>query len=302
MSSPVAVASVSVGLPLLGSAAAITDAARHGVTAPDAVLLCAMYVACAFGTELGFHRLLSHRSFKATTPVLVALGVLGSMAAQGPPLFWAAVHRQHHARADRRGDPHSPYARHGWHHASLRGLVHAHLGWLFIPEEATFEPHINDLLKDRRILRLNRLYPLWVVLGIALPAAVGLCHSGSLEGAIRGALWGGFFRITAWQQVTWSVNSIGHVFGARPFATGDRSTNNVWLALFTLGGSWHNNHHAFPSSAKVGLRVWELDLHYVMVRALAALRLVSDVRVPIAGKVAAARLRGERVQDEIVSV
>jgi stearoyl-CoA desaturase (delta-9 desaturase) len=302
MSSPAAVAVLTVGVPLLGATAAIIDGIHHGIRTSDLVLLCSMYVACAFGTETGFHRLLSHRSFRARAPVRLLLCILGSMALQGPPLFWAAVHRQHHARSDREGDPHSPHGAIGQERPSFRGFAHAHVGWLFASPPGTSKAHVGDLLRDRLIVTVNRFYPLWGLLGILLPTVAGFFIVGTAEGALRACLWGGLMRVALWQQVTWSVNSFGHLFGSRPFATADQSVNNAWLAPLTLGGSWHNNHHAFPSSARVGFRAWEVDLHYAFIRALEALRVALDVKVPRADRVATARLMGRKVRNEIVTI
>jgi stearoyl-CoA desaturase (delta-9 desaturase) len=283
---------LAVGVPVLGAIIAIVDAIVHGVQTHDVMLLCVMYVACCFGTETGFHRLLSHRAFRAKAPLRLLLCILGSMAWQGPPLFWVGVHRQHHARSDRERDPHSPYWPSSRSTPSLGGFAHAHLGWLFV-SSPTPHAHIGDLLRDPMVVSVNRFYPLCGLLGILLPTLAGFCIVPTLESALRACLWGGMMRIAVWQQVTWCVNSFGHMFGSRPFATGDRSTNIGWLAPLTLGGSWHNNHHAFPSSAKVGLRLWEVDLHYALIRGLARLGIVTDVKVPRLDKDETARIVGE---------
>ena len=275
-----ALATLTIGLPAGGLIWAIADTVRHGLHTPDLVLLAVMYLLVAFGTETGFHRLISHRSFRATPAVTAVLTVLGSMAAQGPPLFWAAVHRQHHAHTDRPGDPHSP------HLPGQRGFLHAHVGWLFASRSGEdLRANVNDLLRDRVVITVNRLYHWWVLLGLLIPGLLGLWWTGTLAGAARGVLFGGLARIALWQQVTWSVNSMGHLVGERPFATGDRSANNVWLVPLTLGGAWHNNHHAFPSSAKVGLLRGQVDVHFALIWILHKLGLVSAVKLPAPGRI-----------------
>lgn len=286
----------TVGVPLIATLWALHDAAVAGIDPRVIAIAIVMYVLVALGTEIGLHRLLSHRAFRASKPVLVALAVLGSMAAQGPPLFWAATHRRHHAQADRAGDPHSPHASQLAHERAWRRLFHAHVGWLFEPvEDARHE--IHDLIRNRLLLRVDQLYPAWLLLGVVLPCLAGLLFTGSVDVALRAAVWGGPVRIALWQQVTWSVNSFGHLLGSRPYQTKDRSTNNVGLALLTLGGGWHNNHHAFPSSAKVGLGTFQFDIHYRCIQLLAALGLVTDLKVP--RRSATTRRRKERCHEPV---
>jgi stearoyl-CoA desaturase (Delta-9 desaturase) len=245
----------------------------------DLVILGGAYVLTGLGVTVGFHRLLTHRSFK-TSPVLRGIfAALGSAAIEGPVISWVADHRKHHAFSDEHGDPHSPHVGHGggWL-GTLRGLFHAHMGWLFIHTErgskVRFAP---DLIKDPVVRMVDRTFVLWAVAGLAIPFAVGYAIEGTLAAGLTALLWGGAVRVFLLHHVTYSVNSVCHVFGRRRFATDDESRNVFWLALPTMGEAWHNNHHAFPTSASHGLRLWELDPSAAVIRALEALGLVWDV-------------------------
>jgi stearoyl-CoA desaturase (delta-9 desaturase) len=296
---------LTIGLPLLGCAVACVDAIRHGVAPLYLELLVVFYVIGAFGTETGFHRLLSHRAFRARSVPLVLLCIAGSIAAQGTPLFWVTCHRHHHAHTDSVGDPHSPYPLSGSAPAAARskprptwrGLLHAHVGWLLAGVPRDVRPNVNDLLREPIVMSMSRLYPLWVLLGLALPALIAWGTLGTIESAVRGLLWGGLVRIAVWQHVTWSVNSVGHAFGTRTFATKDNSVNSPWLVPLTFGGAWHNNHHAFPSSAKVGLMPGQIDLHYWLIRLLEQLGFASHIRVPTAASLQLARRKGKMIDE-----
>lgn len=269
----------TVGLPAAGFAAALWRAAHTGFTGFDVLVLVAMYAVTALGVEGGLHRLFSHRSYTAAGPLTVALAIAGSMAAQGPVVFWVATHRMHHAHTDREGDPHSPLPIGDGRTASLRGLWHGHVGWLFTVSRSGWAKHAKDLLADRRMLRIDRLYFLWVGLGLALPAGAGLLANGP-AGALDGMLWGGLARIFLLDQATWSVNSIGHLRGARRYPTRDNSRNVASLAVVSVGGSWHNNHHAMPGSAFNRHVWWQLDLTGAVLRVLMLLHLVRDAQRP----------------------
>jgi stearoyl-CoA desaturase (delta-9 desaturase) len=238
-----------------------------------------MYSLNILGIGVGFHRLFSHNAFKAKAPVRVALGILGSMAAQGPALYWAAIHRRHHAFSDREGDPHSPYFAARGNRKSLRGFWHAHVGWLFDPEVHDFAVFVPDLLRDRALFLVHSTYFLWIGLGLALPAGIGYI-AGGWRGAAGGFLWGGLVRIALTHHVTWSVNSLCHMYGSRPFRSKDLSRNNVLLALAAFGEGWHNNHHSFPSSAFHGLHWWQIDISGYVIRLLRATGLAWSVRRP----------------------
>jgi len=227
----------------------------------DLVLLAVMYGLTGFGITIGFHRMLTHRSFQTSKTVERIFAVLGSMAVQGPVISWVADHRKHHAHTDHEGDPHSPHAGFagGGVLGTLRGLYHAHVGWMLTEQGgARRTKYAKDLMDDRGMRKINRYFPQIVLLSLALPALGGFALSGGrVSGALTGLLWGGFVRIFLLHHVTWSINSICHFFGTRRFDVDDHSTNVLWLALPSLGEAWHHNHHAFPRSAEHGLKRWE---------------------------------------------
>ncbi len=269
-----------------GAVAAVAFAWRVGLSRLDAGLFLAMYALTSFGVEGGLHRCFTHRAFRPTPALTVLLGVAGCMAAQGPILFWASVHRKHHACADRDGDPHSPRPQGRGRFALLRGLWHGHVGWMFTLRRTDWARTVPDLLDDRMVVGLDRRYGWWVLLGLVLPLAVGAALGGA-RGAWGGLLWGGFARIVALDHVTWGINSLGHTFGHRPHPTRDGSRNLGLLALVSAGGSWHNNHHARPNLAHNGHRPWQLDPTGATIRLLERVGLVADARYPAAPESAA---------------
>jgi len=255
----------------------------------DLVVLAITYTLSGLGVTVGFHRLFTHRSFKTTRGVRAALAILGSTSVEGPVIEWVATHRKHHNFSDRPGDPHSPHVDQeaGWRGA-LRGLVHAHVGWMFRGKDmANPARYAKDLLADRDLRVISRLFPLWVVLGLAVPFGLGFALTGTLVGGLTGLLWGGAVRILVLHHATFCINSLCHFFGRRPFATGDESRNLAWLAPLAFGEAWHNNHHAFPTSARHGLRWWQIDVSYYVIRALALFGLAWKVRLPAAQPIAA---------------
>ena len=246
----------------------------------DVVVFIVAYVPCALGITVGFHRLLTHRAFKTHRWLRGTFAALGSAAIEGPVISWVADHRKHHAFSDRPGDPHSPHVdvEPGFRGA-LKGLFHAHVGWLFIhTQRGNKERYAPDLLADPTVRFVNRTFLLWVVLGLALPALLGFLLSG-LEwvAALTGLLWGGAVRMLVLHHVTYSINSICHVFGRRRFETDDHSRNVAWLSLASMGEAWHNNHHAFPTSAAHGMGRWEVDPSAAVIRGLERAGLVWDV-------------------------
>jgi stearoyl-CoA desaturase (delta-9 desaturase) len=244
----------------------------------DLAVLGIMYVLTGYGVTLGFHRLLTHRSFQTFKPVEYTLAALGSMAVQGPVMSWVADHRKHHAHTDQDGDPHSPHGHGGGLRGALAGLWYAHMGWLFDRAgQAEHERYAKDLVDDRGMRAINGSFLLWVLAGFALPFGLGWLIGGNVADGLTGALWGGAVRIFLLHHVTWSINSVCHFFGTRRFAIDDHSTNVFWLAPFSFGESWHHNHHAFPRSAMHGLRWWEIDPTAWMVRALKRLKLAWNV-------------------------
>jgi stearoyl-CoA desaturase (delta-9 desaturase) len=266
-------------VPFVGFIAALVALWGRGLSPLDAVMFMTLYVLTGLGITVGYHRLFTHGSFRAARPVRILMAIAGSMAVEGSVISWVANHRRHHAYADKDGDPHSPHLDEG---AGLKGVVkglwHAHVGWLFDDEKTGLERWAPDLLKDRSMRRIDRLFPLWVVLSFVLPGIVGLVLTRSLWGGVTAFLWGSLVRIFMLHHVTWSINSICHFYGKRPFETTDFSTNNWVLSLVSFGESWHNNHHAFPSSAIHGLGRWQLDPSAAVIATLERLGLARDVR------------------------
>jgi stearoyl-CoA desaturase (delta-9 desaturase) len=245
----------------------------------DLLVLAITYTLTGLGITVGYHRLFTHRSFKTTRAVRAVLAVLGSMAVEGPTIEWVATHRKHHRFADQPGDPHSPHVDRapGWRGA-LRGLAHAHVGWIFRGKDmANPRRYASDLLADRDLRFISRTFPLWVVAGLAFPFGLGVALTGSIAGGLTGLLWGGAVRVLILHHATFSINSLCHFFGRRPFATGDESRNLAWLAPLAFGEAWHNNHHAFPTSARHGLGRWQLDPGAWLIGALERCHLAWDV-------------------------
>ncbi len=227
----------------------------------DLVVMAVTYAITGAGITVGFHRLFTHRSFKTGRPLRSLFAVFGSAAVEGPVIEWVATHRKHHRFSDLPGDPHSPHTGHGvgWRGA-VGGLFHAHVGWMFRGEDrASEERYAKDLLADPMMRAVDRTFLLWVLLGLAFPFGLGVALTGTLVGGLTGLLWGGAVRILFLHHATFSINSLCHFFGRRRFATGDESRNLAWLALPTFGEAWHNNHHAFPTSAHHGLTRRQLD-------------------------------------------
>jgi stearoyl-CoA desaturase (delta-9 desaturase) len=249
------------------------------VSAADLVILAGMYLATALGVTVGFHRLLTHRSFQTPKWLAYAFAVLGSMAVQGPVNSWVADHRKHHAHTDREGDPHSPHVGHGdGVRGVLAGLWHAHTGWLLTDQgRADWKKYARDLDEDAGMRFISRHFVWFVTASLAVPALLGLLLTGSIAGALSGLLWGGLVRVFLVHHVTWSVNSVCHFLGSRRFEVDDESRNVFWLALPSLGEAWHHNHHAFPRSARHGLRRWELDPSALVIAGLERLGLARNV-------------------------
>ena len=272
----------AVIIPFAAFLAAVVLLWNSAVSMNDLVILAVMYVITGLGITVGFHRMLTHRSFVVPKPLEYGFAILGSMAVQGPVMAWVADHRKHHAHADEEGDPHSPHVGHGDGAAGvLRGLWHAHTGWLFSNQgRAHPRQYAKDLFEDRGMRLINRRFPLFVLLSLAIPAFAGwVLSGGTLAGAATGLLWGGLVRIFLVHHITWSVNSVCHFLGSRRFETDDHSTNVAWLSLPSLGESWHHNHHAFPRSASHGLRRWEslLDPSAVLITGLEKVGLARNV-------------------------
>jgi stearoyl-CoA desaturase (Delta-9 desaturase) len=270
---------LAVVLPLLAVLAIPLWAWNDLVGPVDLAILAAMYLVTGVGITIGYHRLLTHRAFRTHPRAEQALAVLGSMALQGSVLDWVADHRKHHAHTDREGDPHSPHVGHGDGVTGvLRGLWHAHVGWLFRSQGAAdWKRYAPDLFEDPAMRAINRRFDLLAVASLVLPFLLGLAITGTWAGALTALLWGGLIRVFLLHHVTWSINSVCHFMGRRRFDVDDESRNVFWLALPSLGEAWHHNHHAFPRSAFHGLRWWELDPSGWLIRAARRAGLVWNV-------------------------
>lgn len=251
-------------------------------------LLLVGYFLTGLGITVGYHRLFTHRSFETNAFMRALIGVLGSMAVEGSILRWVATHRRHHQHSDEAEDPHSPHQHGGGVKGVLRGFWHAHVGWFWTPEPVGMnERYVPDLLKDPVTRVVSRLFPLWVVLGLVIPGAIAGAVTGTWTGALMGVLWGGAARIFLVHHVTWSINSVCHLWGRRPFRSHDHSRNNTIFGVLAFGEGWHNNHHAFPTSARHGLAWWQFDTSYLVIRAMEMVGLARNVRVPTPDRIAA---------------
>jgi stearoyl-CoA desaturase (delta-9 desaturase) len=251
----------------------------HMLVWQDLLVLGIMYCGVGAGVTVGFHRLLTHRSFKTSAPLRAGWAILGSMAAEGPVIDWVATHRKHHQYSDAEGDPHSPHDHdRGGFRGELRGLAHAHLGWVFSDMEVADENrYAKDLLNDRWVRFVDRTFVVWVIAGLGVAFGLGVALTGTVDGGLSAMLWGGAARIFFVHHATFSINSLCHYFGTQEYDTGDQSRNLAWLALPTWGESWHNNHHAFPTSYRHGLERWQVDPSAMMIRAMERCGLVWDV-------------------------
>jgi stearoyl-CoA desaturase (Delta-9 desaturase) len=280
---------VFVVAPFVALIAAIPIAWGWGLSPLDAAMAVVGYVIAGFGVAVGYHRHLTHGSFKARRPLRVALAVAGSLAVEGSPTEWVADHRRHHAFADREGDPHSPW-RYGTSVGALaKGLVFAHCGWFFTKEITNKERFAPDLLADRGIRVVDRLTPALVAVSLLAPALIGGLVTGSWIGALTGFFWGGLVRMALLHHVTWSVNSICHVVGTRPFTSKDKATNFWPLAIMSFGESWHNSHHADPTGARHGVLRGQIDPAARVIWLFEKAGWAYDVRWPQAARLAAKR-------------
>jgi stearoyl-CoA desaturase (delta-9 desaturase) len=264
----------------------------HELRWRDVAIFLIMYVPTGLGVTVGFHRLLTHRSFQTSPFLRGVLAVLGTMAVEGPVISWVADHRKHHTYSDRFGDPHSPHVDHGAGlRGALRGLAHAHVGWLFDhSQRGARERFAPDLLADPVVSFVDKTFLLWSLIGFAIPFGLGVLLGGTVDAGLEGMLWGGAVRMLVLHHVTYSINSLCHFFGRRRFATDDHSRNLSWLAPFSFGEAWHNNHHAFPTSAFHGMGRREVDLSGVVIAGLERAGLVWDVQRIGAAKQAAKAL------------
>jgi stearoyl-CoA desaturase (Delta-9 desaturase) len=245
----------------------------------DVFVFVVMYVLSGLGVTVGFHRLFTHRSFKTSRALRFVFAVLGSVAIEGPVISWVADHRKHHAFSDRAGDPHSPHVDHGvgWR-GILRGLAHAHVGWLFVhTQRGSRERYAPDLLADPVVAFVDRTFFVWAIGGLGAAFGLGYAIGGNLRAGLTGLLWGGAVRMLLLHHVTYSINSLCHFFGRRDYVTDDHSRNLAWLAPLSFGEAWHNNHHAFPTSASHGLSWRQPDISAWVIRAMEKTGLCWDV-------------------------
>ncbi|HVF53351.1 MAG TPA: acyl-CoA desaturase [Actinomycetota bacterium] len=267
-------------IPFVGLVFAVWSLWGAGLSAVDASIALSFYVFTGLGVTIGYHRLFTHQSFETTGWMRALLAIAGSMAIQGPVIKWVADHRRHHAFADQEGDPHSPHLDDGpGIKGIVKGLWHAHIGWFFDEEQTSAKRWAPDLVKDPVMRRIDSLFPLWALISFAGPAVLGAIITRTWAGTVTAFLWGGLARIFLLHHVTWSVNSICHFYGKRPFETTDHSTNNWALAIISFGESWHNNHHAFPTSAVHGLQRGQLDITGGMIRIMQALGLARSIKI-----------------------
>jgi stearoyl-CoA desaturase (delta-9 desaturase) len=268
--------------PMAGLAWAVFEAWGSGLSAMTVGIAIAAYVVAGHGVTIGYHRYLTHGSFKAKRPLRVALAVAGCLSVEGGPISWVALHRRHHRFSDADGDPHSPYRFGTTPLAQVRGLVHAHVGWLFTWPDAQTEKYAPDLLADADIRKVDRLFPVIAVTSVLAPFFFGWVVSGHVREGIALLLWAGLVRIAVLHHVTWSVNSICHVYGRRPFRTrGSDRARNFWpLAVISLGDSWHNMHHAEPTCARHGVDPRQIDSSARVIRWFEMAGWAHDVRWP----------------------
>ena len=278
-------------LPFLGAAVGIPLLWGRGIRALDLTLFFVFYVISGMGVTVGFHRMLTHRSFDTVRPVKVALSVAGSMALQGPVIRWVADHRRHHAYADKPGDPHSPHlTEHEGVKGVLEGLWHAHTGWMFDSEKTNIRKFAPDLMADAAIRKVDKQFPAIALTSVFLPGLIGLVVTRTWMGGLTALVWGGLARIFFLHHVTWSINSICHFYGKRPFKSTDLSTNNWMMALVSFGEGWHNSHHAFPTSYKHGLERGQFDPSAWAITAMKKLGLARNIKVPTPEQMAAKRV------------
>jgi stearoyl-CoA desaturase (delta-9 desaturase) len=267
------------------------EAARMGWA--ELGLLVGFYCLTGLSITIGFHRLLTHKAFETYRPIKLFLAVIGSAAGQGMCIRWVATHRRHHQQADREGDPHSPHLHGHGTSGLLKGMFHAHVAWVFDPDKPALARSVPDLLADPLLLFIDKLYFFWVGVGILIPGLLLGWISHSWGGFWSGIIWGGLVRICLLQHATWCINSVCHVWGYRNFSSNDHSTNCVPFAILCFGEGWHNNHHAFPTSARHGMRWWEFDSSFLIITAMKKVGLAWNVRQPTESAMAAKSIRDE---------
>jgi len=279
----------AVAVPFLGFAGAVMLLWGRGVDWLHLSILLVMVLLTSLGVTIGYHRLFTHRAFETIAPVKFILSVLGSMAMEGPLLKWCATHRHHHQHSDKADDVHTPYHHGTGFRGFIAGFWHSHVGWVFSPEVPNLSRYVRDLLADRMVRFISDSFALWGALGLLLPALVAGLLTMSWTGALLGLLWGGLARIFIVHHLTWSINSVCHIWGSRGYRTHDESRNNMIMGVIGLGEGWHNNHHAFPTSARHGLAWWQIDISWWIIRLMELTGMAWNVRVPAAAQLASKR-------------
>ncbi|MBN9797146.1 acyl-CoA desaturase [Pseudonocardia sp. UM4_GMWB1] len=269
-----------VVLPTLALFAAVPLTWGWGLGWVDVALFVVFYLVSGLGVTVGFHRYFTHGSFKANRPLRIALAIAGSISLQGSVLDWVGDHRRHHAFSDKEGDPHSPWLYGTGAKALVKGFWHSHMGWIFNRDLTNMKRFAPDLLTDRDMMRVEKAFPLIVVFSLAGPALVGGLVTMSWWGAFTAFFWAGLVRVAVLHHVTWSINSICHIWGERPFASRDKSANVWWLAVLSFGESWHNLHHADPTCARHGVKKGQIDISAVVIRGFEKLGWATAVRWP----------------------
>ena len=246
----------------------------------DIVLFFTMYVLTGFGITIGYHRYFTHHSFKCKPWLRNLLLILGSMAGQGPLVYWVATHRRHHRFSDHEGDPHSPLLDKSSWFARVKSFWHAHMGWIFYMAPEDYPTYAADLYRDPHIIKMSYAYLFWLALGLIIPAIIAGLWTQSWTGAWMGFVWGGLVRMAVGQHATWGINSVCHLFGKKNHTAKDNSRDNWLWGIIALGEGWHNSHHAFPTSARHGLKWWQLDLSFLMIKLLEKFGAVWEIRLP----------------------
>ncbi|MCW5756912.1 MAG: fatty acid desaturase [Phycisphaeraceae bacterium] len=273
-------------VPLCAFVWAVVYAWGTGVGWTELALMTGLYLVTGFGVTIGYHRLFTHKSFR-TGPIMTTIfGILGSMSSQGPIISWVAHHRCHHQHSDHEHDPHSPHGHGSGFMGIVKGFFMSHVGWMILGGRRDLKKYVPDLEADPLVRTLSRTFLVWMALSLLLPAAIGGLISMTWWGAFLGFVWGGLIRIALVHHITWSVNSVCHIWGSRSYDSHDESRNNPIVGVLALGEGWHNNHHAFPTSARHGLKWWQFDSSYLIIKALEKLGLVWDVKVPSAERMA----------------
>ncbi len=278
---------LGVTVPVIGLIVGIVLLWGRAVGWLELSLMLVMYSLTVLGITVGYHRLFTHRSFETGPVVRYLLAVFGSMALQGPVIHWCAIHRRHHQQADKPGDPHSPHLHDGTFIGSIKSAWHSHIGWLFDPDSPGMDKGVNDLLADPVVSFADRTFMLYVILGLLIPALIGYAVTRSWWGALSCFIWGGLVRMCLMHHATFCINSVCHIWGTRPFQSADHSRNNPIFGVLSFGEGWHNNHHAFPTSARQGLQWWQVDFSWMLISTLKFFGLAWNVRVPSAAAMAA---------------